>query len=265
MMEETLEKYNLGLKMYLEGVSTARISKELKISRSRFSSYLKNQGIKVNIMPHKKKINDDIFEKIDSEEKAYWLGFLYADGSISSGKRNDIELSLQLSDKEHLQKFKDFIGFEGKLIVDDFRCRVSFKNKKMKQDLIKLGCTPRKSLTLTFPTEEQVPKELTPHFIRGYLDGDGCIVCTEKHQSIEILGTKNILEGICLNTNIPLERIYKTNCKSNDIFRLVTNKKEDVLTFCDYIYKNSNIYLERKFKKYKLLIKYYATHGRNIM
>ena len=265
MKEETLNKYNLGLEMYLGGMSTAKISKELKISRSRFSSYLKNQGIKVDTMPHKKKINEDIFERIDTEEKAYWLGFLYADGAISSGKRNDIELSLLLSDKEHLQKFKDFIEFGGKLIVDDYRCRVSFKNKKMKQDLIKLGCTPKKSLSLNFPTEEQVPKELISHFIRGYLDGDGCIVCTKKHQSVEILGTKDILECICLYGNIPIGRIYKTNCKSDKIFRLVTNKKEDILNFCNYIYKDSNVYLERKFKKYKLLIEYFDTHGRYIM
>lgn len=265
MVKETLEKYNLGLKMYLDGKSTTFISKELKISRSRFSSYLKSQNIEVIKMPHKKKINENVFEKIDTEEKAYWLGFLYADGSISSGKRNDIELSLQLSDKEHLQKFKNFIGFEGKLIVDDYRCRVSFKNEKMKKDLIKLGCTPKKSLTLTFPTEKQVSKELIPHFIRGYMDGDGCIVCTEKHKSIEILGTNHILKGICYYTNIPIGRIYKTNCKSDKIFRLVCNKTRDVLNFCNYIYKDSNIYLERKFNKYKLLMKYYATHNRNVM
>ena len=54
------------------------------------------------------KYNENFFEKIDSPRKAYWLGFLYADGCIASGKRSDIELSLQLSDKEHLQKFKIF-------------------------------------------------------------------------------------------------------------------------------------------------------------
>ena len=120
MNKETEIKYNKGLNMYLNGISTTKISKELKISRSRFSDYLKQQGIKVDRLPHKKKINENIFEIIDTEEKAYWLGFLYADGCIASGERSDIELSLQLLDKEHLQKFKDFIGFEGKLIIDSY-------------------------------------------------------------------------------------------------------------------------------------------------
>ena len=264
MTEETLKKYNLGLKMYLDGKSTTFISKELKISRSRFSLYLKSQNIEVIKTPHKKKIYEDIFEEINTEEKAYWLGFLYADGYVASGKRNDVELSLQLSDKCHLKKFKDFIGFEGKLITDSFRCRISFKNKKIKQDLIKLGCTPKKSLTLKFPTEEQVPKELIPHFIRGYLDGDGCIVCTEKHRSVEILGTESMLIGICEHANISIKRIYNTNCNSDKIFRLVFNKKQDVLNFCNYIYKDSNIHMDRNFNKYTLLLEYYATHNRNI-
>ena len=28
-------------------------------------------------------LNDDYFSVIDNEHKAYWLGFLYADGSLS--------------------------------------------------------------------------------------------------------------------------------------------------------------------------------------
>ena len=259
ILEEAEKEYASSAKGIRE------LSKKYNIQRQVFTGWLLAKNYTIENKRASKSFNIHYFDSIDTEEKAYWLGFLYADGAISSGKRNDIELSLQLSDKEHLQKFKDFIEFGGKLIVDDYRCRVSFKNKKMKQDLIKLGCTPKKSLSLNFPTEEQVPKELISHFIRGYLDGDGCIVCTKKHQSVEILGTKDILEGICLYGNIPIGRIYKTNCKSDKIFRLVTNKKEDILNFCNYIYKDSNVYLERKFKKYKLLIEYFATHGRNIM
>lgn len=257
MKAETEVKYHKGLNMYLNGISTTKISKELNISRSRFSNYLKEQGIIVNKLPHKKKIN----ENINTEEKAYWLGFLYADGCISSGNRNDIELSLQLSDKEHLQKFKNFIGFEGKLITDTYRCRVSFKNRKMKSDLIKLGCTPRKSLTLTFPTKEQVPKELIPHFIRGYLDGDGCVICTEKTNNVNILGTKDMLQNICLHSGITTNRIYKSNAKSNKIFRLELNSRKDILHFCGYIYNNSKIYMERKFNKYKMLVEKFAVHN----
>ena len=74
-----------------------------------------------------------------------------------------------------------------------------------------------------------------------------------------------MLIGICEHSNIPIKRIYNSNCNSDKIFRLVFNKKQDVLNFCNYIYEDSNIHMERKFNKYKLLMEYYATHNRNIM
>ena len=251
MTEETLKKYNLGLKMYLDGKSTTFISKELKISRSRFSLYLKSQNIEVIKTPHKKKIYENIFEKINTEEKAYWLGFLYADGYVASGKRNDVELSLQLSDKCHLKKFKDFIGFEGKLITDSFRCRISFKNKKIKQDLIKLGCTPKKSLTSKFPTEEQVPKELIPHFIRGYLDGDGCVFNNDKEKRIGFVGTKNILENI---QDIMYKEFGLTKTKmqpQGQAFQCMWSGTGNLKTWFDYLYNYEDIiFLQRKFEKF---------------
>ena len=55
-----------------------------------------------------------IFEKIDTEDKAYWLGFLYADGSVGS-KENKIELGLAEQDLHHIEKFRDFIGINNKI------------------------------------------------------------------------------------------------------------------------------------------------------
>ena len=70
--------------MYLKGKSTVSICKELHISRSRFSNFLKEEGVYVNPIPQKKKINERIFQNIENEEKAYWLGFIYADGNIKT-------------------------------------------------------------------------------------------------------------------------------------------------------------------------------------
>ena len=59
------------------------------------------------------------------------------------------------------------------------------------------GCVPNKSLTLTFPSKDIVPSNLLRHFIRGYVDGDGCI-CVTKPEKIElnVLGTKEFLQGV---------------------------------------------------------------------
>ena len=50
-----------------------------------------------------------MFDTIDSEEKAYWLGFIYADGWISDAN-NCFTLTLQQRDVEHLLKFNEFIA-----------------------------------------------------------------------------------------------------------------------------------------------------------
>ena len=114
------------------------------------------------------------FEKIDTEEKAYWLGFLYADGSVGS-KENKIELGLAEKDLSQVEKFKQFIGLDNKISYrkNTKSYRSSFRSQKCKQDLISQGCVPKKSLILTFPTEQQVSHSLICHFMRGYFDGDG--------------------------------------------------------------------------------------------
>ena len=135
-----------------------------------------------NILPH--------FEKIDSEEKAYWLGFLYADGYISFSE-NKIELSLAEKDVHHIEKFRDFLGINNRICYRPSvkAYRLSFRSDKCKQDLINQGCTPRKSLTLKFPTSKQVPYELIRHFIRGYFDGDGWFSNTKCCFQVGLIGT----------------------------------------------------------------------------
>lgn len=99
--------------------------------------------------------NKFIFDKIDNEEKAYWLGFLYADGSVGSTD-NRVELGLAEKDYNHLVKFKNFIGLDNNISYrpQTKSYRYSFKNKIFKEILIKQGCVPKKSLILDFPSED---------------------------------------------------------------------------------------------------------------
>ena len=91
------------------------------------------------------------FEKIDTEEKAYWLGFLYADGNVSNHE-NKIELILAEKDVGHLEKFKRFLNIKNKICYREATkaYRISFRSEKCKQDLIDKGCIPNKSLILKF-------------------------------------------------------------------------------------------------------------------
>ena len=192
------------------------------------------------------------FEKNDTEEKAYWLGFLYADGSVGS-KEDKIELGLAEKDLKHIEKFRDFMNITNKISYREKTksYRMSFRSAKCKQDLIDKGCIPKKSLILDFPNENQVPKHLIRHFIRGYFDGDGWFTNTESCFQIGIIGTENFINGF-------LNSIENTN-KDNKIFdvhrkngakRYVFGAYDDVLNFLNWIYKDSNIYLERKYNSY---------------
>lgn len=122
-------------------------------------------------------VDFNFFENIDTEEKAYTLGFLYADGCIAS-TLNKIQFDQLEPQEDILFKIKEVMQAEAPIHThkgkhNRTRYRLLVCSKKMCQDLLKLGIIPNKSLTLTFPTK--VPQEFLRHFIRGYFDGDGCI------------------------------------------------------------------------------------------
>lgn len=192
------------------------------------------------------------FEVIDTEEKAYWLGFLYADGYVSL-KENKIELSLSTQDLTHIEKFRDFMKIKNKISYrkNTNSYRISFRSIKCKEDLINKGCVPNKSLTLSFPNNEKVPSNLIRHFIRGYFDGDGWFTNTDSCFQVGIIETEGFIKGF-LNV---VNDINKT-CKIFDVHREDGAKKyifgaySDVLFFLNWIYKDSKIYLSRKYEKY---------------
>ena len=206
--------------------------------------------------------NINIFDKIDTEEKAYWLGFLYADGSVSTNV-NNVELSLQILDTKHLFKFKTFLNSSTKIILDFKikRCRHTVCNAHFKNQLITLGCVPRKSLILKFPNEEQLPKSLWIPFIRGYFDGDGCFSYnyTNKDKtkitvSTKILGTKEFLSKIIEILkiyDIQHSTIYKDKDWCENTYSLEFSKTNSV-KLLELLYSNALIYLDRKYNKYLL-------------
>lgn len=196
----------------------------------------------------------NIFETIDTEEKAYWLGFLYADGSVGS-KEDKIELGLAEKDLKHVKKFRDFININNKISYRESSksYRFSFRSTKCKQDLIKQGCVPKKSLILKFPTEEQVPSHLMRHFIRGYFDGDGWFTNTDRTFQVGIIGTQDFIEGflktvnkINMNTNNKILTVHRENGAKRYVF----SSQSDVYIFLNWIYKDANIYLDRKYEHY---------------
>lgn len=217
--------------------------------------------------------NHSFFEKIDTEEKAYFLGLIYADGCHYIPKQAtasvSVSISLQEQDKYILEHLNSLIYLNNpkplefrKKRKENHQNQFTFitHSRKISKDLISLGVPPRKSRILKFPTEEQVPSYLIHHFIRGYFDGDGSIYLStkrknRKNQSLafrcSICGTnnfsstlKNILDKLNISSVMELHN-------NSFILRIIGNRNCE--KFGDWIYKESSLFLERKHIKFNLL------------
>jgi len=223
------------------------IALEYSVSRKILTRWVKQSGN--TVLPKKQlEYDETFFQKIDSEEKAYWLGFIYADGCISDSNR--FELSLALKDYSHLIKLGKLLNKE--ITKDNFRCRLSINNKTFGESLKNYGVIPRKSLILKFP--KTILPEFISSFIRGYFDGDGCIYygkkdLTSSSQAVSLIGTGDMLTTILKYTKIVVKLSHDAR-HHKDCYFIRIGKTKDIIKFLDYLYKDAEVYLDRKYEKY---------------
>lgn len=246
--------YELAEKEWLNSVVSIReLAEKYGIQREVFSGWMLAKGYNIENKRAKRSFNTDYFDCIDTEEKAYWLGFLFADGAITQERKSySIELSLKLDDADHVRKFAKAVGKEYVNTKSTYRCRCIVGSKHMFNTLCSYGCTPRKSLTLQFPDKSIFADEsLIRHFIRGYVDGDGCLSYGNKQHtkaSISILGTENFLTGI--------QEIYGSsknlhnNARNQDITKVLDYNNRQAYEFAKWLYEDATVYLDRKYEKY---------------
>lgn len=239
--------------LYYQYKSVTKVAALLKVCRHRaVKPILVKYNIPVINHQNKPKFNIDFFEEINTEEKAYWLGFLYADGNVSN-RDNTISIGLQLSDYTHLIKLKSSIEskLDVKLDYNRSRCRFRFANSKTKSDLNGHGLVPRKSHVLKFP--DTVPYLFIRHFIRGYFDGDGCIGIYkyDKNQIVRIncIGTRDMLSNILAFSMIQ-SNLHKANSRGSDDVLHFQLSGEKAYRFLTFVYSDSSVFLDRKFNKY---------------
>lgn len=271
-MKKCIDYEKLAFEFQMTEISLTQMGQRENIDRRTLSRKFKDLGIEVINKQNKLKFNEHIFDCIDTEEKAYWLGFIFADGSIRSklhSKKSPytFELSLKGSDVQHLYKFNEFMEYKGdnvklsksKLKEKEFlRCRWIITNKHLWETLNAYGCIPKKSLVLNFPNKEIFKDEsLIRHFIRGYFDGDGSIsryISTNTvTPHISIIGTLSFLEEIDKYSRI--ESIKRHDKRHNQNTYSNEYSKENGLNFINYLYLESSIYLNRKYDLFKFFKK----------
>lgn len=242
------------IKLFKQGLSTRQIAKQLKIGKST-AQLIVSEYQKSNIDDS---FQERFFQTIDTEKKAYWLGFLMADGCITD---RSIRVELTLADQSHLEKFRDVIKY--------YRTKFYYRNdgiksvlyiissKTMINDLATFGCIPRKSLVIRFPSIDLVPTELIHHFMRGYFDGNGCINISERtRSSVSVTSNMEFLDGYqqALNCGISKTttvKIQQTHSEGMGLFMLGGNQQ--VLKIYDFLYKDATIFLDRKKEKFDIL------------
>lgn len=261
-MELTKEEEKV-ITLYESGLSTRQLSDKLNITRYKVNKIIKKSNIKIRNNSESKikyYYNSNYFSIIDNENKAYILGLIYADGNVCiKGARKRLQIALNSRDEATLRFILKELG-DGTLYKDRDCKKIIIFNDEIVNNLIRLGCIPKKSLVLEFPTEEQVPKEFIHHFIRGYFDGDGsiCIVNSVGY-TISFTGVEKFLQKIkdvLLVKDIELSKFYirykdRPNTAGSMVYYETTNK---TCKFFNYIYKDATTYMKRKYDKMKKII-----------
>lgn len=201
-------------------------------------------------------LEKNYFQYIDTDEKAYFLGLLYADGNINK-TLNTCSINLIEKDKLILEKFIKYLNFTGKLKYINLtekgwnnQVNLTLSSKLFVSHLINKGCIPNKSLVLEFPTTKLVNNNFLSHFIRGYFDGDGCICIPKSRTSpiLSITSTKQFCEHLqkyLLSLNIV--GYVRKHSKQSNCYVFYMQKKEDIYKLYNYMYQDSkDLCLKRK-------------------
>lgn len=234
---------------YKNGKTIQQLADNMNVSYAFIAKKLTGRARRAG--PSRKiKINDFSFAKL-TPESCYWAGFIAADGNVQG---NSVIIHLQKKDVGHLKKFANFLNTTAKIWEKDESCGISFRSNLIVKDLKeRFNIIPNKSLVLCPPNINN--SELIYNYIRGYFDGDGCFSygARSKQMSFEIYsGSKNILEWILKNLkNLNVSQKVNVYKKQKNCFRFDFTGNRQVKIIMDWLYNDSNYFLERKFKKYQ--------------
>lgn len=254
---------------YLEGEGSYALAKEFGVSGSILGRMLDKRGIKRRSASETLRVHEcdhSFFDVIDTEEKAYWLGMLAADGNVVTGKPI-IKLAFASKDRDHLLKFRT--ALQSTHAITDYTATLSHRGVKtshpgakfsiaspqLVEGLAKHGIAPRKTFTHKWP--DNFRPDLFRHYLRGYFDGDGNFsVSREPSAAPKLLWTIVGNEAFCLGAQkylmdtLGLRKIKLYVPKNSpSIRKLSYSGRRQVSRIYHLLYKNATIYLPRKREK----------------
>jgi transposase len=237
--------------------NVSEISEIVGHKQSSVNRLLNQYGYDTSKYKCKHTVNESYFEKIDTNNKAYFLGWIYSDGNIMP--QGKLRIQIQEEDLHILESLKKDIEYTGeifKLKAVNERCKpqvlLNIDRMKIINDLSLLGLGPNKSLTLTLPTFEQIPEEFFSSYLRGFFDGDGAIsvrpngttiVCSIASTDIFCKSLSDYMKTL----DIHFGKFYyrKPDKPTGSMFL----NKENSIKFLNYLYKDADLKLNRKYLK----------------
>lgn len=272
---------------YLKKVYREIPIREIAEILGRTPDSVQNHANKMGMKKSPYSCNYRFFEEIDTEEKAYWLGFLSADGWVNKNEETNsgtIGIELQYGDIDHLKKFNKSLSGNYQ-ITDRWRkntfpngntktthnCVIRIYSIYMYNDLHNLGFDGNKTYTFEMP---KIPDDLIRHYMRGYFDGDGCFAISYNKSgkvnsySCSYLGASQKIiekfENIIHDLGIESTRMdtYQRDGYAR-MWRVWINDGDNQgrLKFLNYLYEDATIYLDRKYEKYKIIKNYIESRG----
>lgn len=245
-----------------EHLSLKKIGEIYGVSRTVITRVFKEHEVEITGNDHKYQADYRKFETIDSAEKAYWLGFIAADGCVYKRTGNaTIRIAIHEKDIGHLEKLKLFMNSNVniKTFINDTgysknsptpMCAICFNSVKMAEDLITLGIIPNKSLVLKAPNIDE--KFYLP-YILGYFDGDGTIFKFnhDKEFTIGFTGSKDTISWI--NQVLNLNAILEQRVIGSQTYHIRCGGTDKPYNILKDLYNSVNVHLDRKFQLFKEL------------
>ena len=255
-------KYHESIKQeYLTGSNSNTLAEKYGCSNDTILRFLKISGIDI-VKPTEYKfykdgytINRDAFKDLDSEESAYYYGWLLTDGNLCESGR--VSIQVQRCDEDIILNFNNYMGigkevmrrsrYDGRTGNTYHSTEMYFSDVVVRDRLIALGLRPRKS------TKEVCPDmfKYNRHFWRGALEGDGWIVKEGKSYGCGIVGSESLIDDFCKYcTELGVTKLNKRK-QAGDLFECSINNKSNSKILLSELYKDTELFLRRKYNIFK--------------
>jgi hypothetical protein len=241
-----------ALQLYNDGIGTNEIAVRLHRHRSTIQEWLKKSSVKLRKGSPRHKYDVHFFSKY-TPESCYWAGFIMADGCI---RRTCLHIKLANKDQAHLQKFLDCIHANYEIKGTNYST-VDISGPWFLADLQNnFGIGPRKTFTTTYPN---IPSDMDTHFIRGVLDGDGCVTKTTC-PTVNFIGSESLMTTLthkfkALGVRLKSGNEYPPLQRGNKNIAHIHYSGKNAKLILDWLYSDSraSLRLDRKHSRYKEL------------